>query len=78
MSWFSRKVTAREGHQPITPGGLPLESRSLQYSQRCKAQPHHPSSSSDSIVNFDAALSPYFGAQLGLSFLHAFSLVYHP
>jgi len=23
VSWFSRKVTAREGHHPMTPGGLP-------------------------------------------------------
>lgn len=27
VSWFSMKVTALEGHQPITPGGFPWESR---------------------------------------------------
>jgi len=32
VSWFSRKVTAREGHQPMTPGGLPWGSISRQYS----------------------------------------------
>ena len=30
----SRKVTAREGHQPMTPGGQPDASRRRQYSQR--------------------------------------------
>ncbi len=34
VSWFSRKVTEREGHQPSRPAGLPVESRSRQYSQR--------------------------------------------
>ena len=34
MSWFSRKVTAREGHQPINPGGLPAASRRRQNSPR--------------------------------------------
>ena len=37
VSWFSRKVTAREGHQPMRPGGLPAASLSRQYSQRSKA-----------------------------------------
>ena len=32
MSWLSRKVTARDGHQPATPGGLPCASFSRQYS----------------------------------------------
>lgn len=27
VSWLSRKVTAREGHHPITPGGFPCGSR---------------------------------------------------
>mmetsp|Transcript_5541 Transcript_5541/g.14943 ORF Transcript_5541/g.14943 Transcript_5541/m.14943 type:complete len:204 (+) Transcript_5541:791-1402(+) len=34
VSWLSRKVTAREGHSPMTPGGLPSLSASRQYSQR--------------------------------------------
>lgn len=34
VSWFSRKVTERLGHQPIRPGGLPATSRRRQYSQR--------------------------------------------
>jgi hypothetical protein len=37
VSWFSKKVTAREGHQPITPGGLPCGSISRQYSL-CSAE----------------------------------------
>eukprot|EP00884_Botryococcus_braunii_P008559 jgi/Botrbrau1/17704/Bobra.0166s0128.1 len=32
VSWLSMKVTARCGHQPISPGGLPLGSDSRQYS----------------------------------------------
>jgi hypothetical protein len=37
VSWFSRKVTAREGHHPMTPGGLPVGSISLQNSP-CRAE----------------------------------------
>ena len=50
VSWFSRKVTARDGHQPITPGGFPLASRSRQYSLRCAAQQRNsmPSQSTQS------------------------------
>ena len=32
MSWFSMKVTAREGHMPRRPGGRPWLSMSRQYS----------------------------------------------
>ena len=32
MSWFSMKVTAREGHMPSRPGGRPWLSMSRQYS----------------------------------------------
>jgi hypothetical protein len=35
VSWFSRNVVARLGHQPITPGGSPLASFNLQYSHFC-------------------------------------------
>ena len=35
VSWFSRKVVACEGHQPIRPGGLPSLSRSRLRSPRC-------------------------------------------
>ena len=36
VSWFSRNVTARDGHHPIKPGGLPCPSFSRQYSFFCK------------------------------------------
>ena len=48
VSWFSMKVTAREGHMPIMPGGRPWLSTSRQYSRRATAswstpaqRPHH-------------------------------------
>ncbi len=34
VSWFSRKVTERDGHQPSSPAGLPAASRRRQYSHR--------------------------------------------
>jgi hypothetical protein len=37
VSWFSKKVTAREGHHPITPVGFPWGSISLQY-WLCRAE----------------------------------------
>lgn len=37
VSWFSKKVTAREGHHPMTPGGFPAGSINLQYSL-CNAE----------------------------------------
>ena len=33
VSWFSRKVTAREGHMPMRPGGRPWLSTKRQYSR---------------------------------------------
>lgn len=35
VSWFSRKVVALEGHQPMTPGGRPSPSLSLFSSSFC-------------------------------------------
>ena len=38
VSWLSMKVTARPGHHPIRPGGLPLLSRSRQYCLRAESR----------------------------------------
>lgn len=37
VSWFSIKVTARDGHHPRTPGGFPFWSDKRQYSHLSKA-----------------------------------------
>lgn len=37
VSWFSMKVTARDGHHPTTPGGFPFWSDNRQYSHLSRA-----------------------------------------
>ena len=42
VSWFSMKVTAREGHMPSMPGGRPWGSTSRQYSRLATASCRMP------------------------------------